>query len=240
MPSTAEIIERIKLSKGLRSDGEVARALGIKPQTLATSKMRGSIPFEAIIAFCDREGYSLDFLVRGLGLGQEEALRVREPSAPSAVSQPHETPYAMPYTMVPLVEAEAAASFSGTVPEDCIKDRFPFNRNWIKKIAGPSRGLANKLVLIRARGQSMQPTINDGELVLVNLGDNARIKNDAIYVVRAPDSGILLKRVVATEDGLLCLSDNKVFDAFEIKRKPAETLGRYILGRVCWVGRELL
>ena len=80
LPSTAEIIERIKLSKGLRSDGEVARALGIKPQTLATSKMRSSIPFEAIIGLCDREGYSLDFLVRGVGAGREEAPKGGKPA----------------------------------------------------------------------------------------------------------------------------------------------------------------
>ncbi|MDA8156007.1 MAG: helix-turn-helix domain-containing protein [Actinomycetota bacterium] len=227
LPSTAEIIERIKLAKGLRSDGDVARALGIKPQTLATSKMRSSIPFEAIIGLCDREGYSLDFLVRGVGAGREEALKVKEPS-----SGPQ------PDAMVPIVEAEDADGLSEAVSRGHIKDYFPFSRGWLKKIAGGKE--PDKLVLLRARGQAMQPTINNGDLALVNLGHNTTIKNDAIYVVRAPDGGILIKRLVATAEGLLYISDNKAFDTFEIKKKPAEPLGHYVLGRVFWVGRQLL
>jgi len=228
--SVTEIIRQIKEMKGLSTDSEVARTLGLKPQTLATAKMRGSIPYEALMSFCDKERCSLDLLLRGMELRAEEPLRIKEPG-----------PEAEAYIMIPLLEAEAAAGISGAIPDDSVKDRYPFKRSWIRKIArGPGKDRVGKIVLIRARGQSMQPTINDGELVLVNLRDRYEIKNDAIYVMRAPDGGILIKRLITIPDGFICLSDNKTFKPFEVKLKPSESIDNYVLGRVCWLGRELI
>lgn len=62
MKSLVEIIENIKKLKSLSSDAEVAELLGMKKQTLATAKMRNSIPFEILISFCQNEGVSLDWL----------------------------------------------------------------------------------------------------------------------------------------------------------------------------------
>lgn len=232
MLTTAEIIDRIKRMKNLATDSEVASLLGLKPQTLATSKMRGSIPYGALISFCDKEGCSLDLLLRGMELRAEEPLKIKEPEAEREPS----------YVMVPLVEAEAAAGISGAIPSDSIKDRYPFKRAWIKKVAGGlGKERLGRLVLVRARGQSMQPTINNGELVLVNLADRYEITNDAIYIIRSPDGGLLVKRLVGLVGGaILCLSDNKVFEPFEIGLKPGESVGNHVLGRVCWIGRELV
>lgn len=62
MKSLVEIIENIKKLKSLSSDAEVAELLGMKKQTLATAKMRNSIPFEILISFCYKEDISLDWL----------------------------------------------------------------------------------------------------------------------------------------------------------------------------------
>jgi phage repressor protein C with HTH and peptisase S24 domain len=229
MLTMAEIIERIKKMKGFSTDSEVASALGLKPQTLATSKMRGSIPFDTIISFCDKENCSLDNLLRGV-----------EPSGALKIKE-EEVEMEPDFLMVPLVEAEAAAGITGAIPDDSVRDRYPFKRSFIRKVAGGlGKERTGKLVLIKARGQSMQPTINDGELILVNLRDRYEIRNDAIYVIRSPDGGIMVKRLVATPDGIICLSDNKSFATFEIKLKPGESVASYVLGRVSWVGRELV
>jgi len=229
--SVAEIIGRIKELKGLSTDSEVALALGLKPQTLATAKMRGSIPYDALISFCDKERLSLDLLLRGMELKTEEPLRIREPEPEIETS----------YIMIPLLEAEAAAGISGAIPDDSVKDRYPFKRTWIRRVAGGlGRDRLSRIVLIRARGHSMQPTINDGELVLVNLRDRSGIKNDAIYVIRAPDGGILIKRLITIPGGFICLSDNKAFRAFEVRLKASESVEDHVLGRACWLGRELI
>lgn len=232
MRTLVQVIDAIKKMKGLSTDAEVASLLGLKPQTLATAKSRNSMPYDKLITFCDDEACSLDFLLRGVEW-QEEAPyhRIKEPDA---VMEPD-------YIMLPLVESEVAAGLSGTVPNDSIKDKYPFKRSWIRKAAGGAgRDFISRLVLIRARGQSMQPTINDGELMLVNLRDRHEIINDHIYIMRSQDGGITVKRLVTVLEGILCLSDNKAFKAFLIKLRPGEPLDAHVLGRVYWVGRELV
>lgn len=67
MKTFAEIIETIKSLKGIAGDGEVAVILDIKPKTLATSKLRNSIPFEELTSFCNKEKVSLNWLLTGEG-----------------------------------------------------------------------------------------------------------------------------------------------------------------------------
>lgn len=235
MKTFDEIIEFIKELKGLRTDADVAEALGMRPGTLATAKSRDSIPYRELVDFCDSEGYSLDLILRGMEVEElSEYHAVREPEAPISPMEPD-------YVMIPLVASEVAAGLEGSVPDDSIKDGYPFKRSWIRRVAGGlGRDKLSTLVLIRARGLSMQPTINDGEIMLVNLRDRHEIANDSIYIVRTQDGGITVKRLVSIEGGVLCLSDNKAYEAFEINLKPGEPLEARVLGRVCWVGRELV
>lgn len=63
MRKIGEIIEIIKEKKCLKSDIDVARALGMKQAALSNHKQRGTIPFEQLAAFCESENISFDLLV---------------------------------------------------------------------------------------------------------------------------------------------------------------------------------
>lgn len=67
MKSFSEIIERIKLIKNLSNDYQVAEVLEIRPKSMATAKMRNSIPYEELTSFCDKEGISLNWMLFGTG-----------------------------------------------------------------------------------------------------------------------------------------------------------------------------
>lgn len=67
MKSLAEIIEIIKNLKKMNNDYEVANILKIRPKTLAAAKVRNSIPFVELAAFCKRENISLNWLLMGTG-----------------------------------------------------------------------------------------------------------------------------------------------------------------------------
>jgi hypothetical protein len=67
MLTLPKIIERIRTFKGLKNEGEVASLLGFAQQTLSTQKKRGTIPFKEIIALCDRENLSIDWVLLGIG-----------------------------------------------------------------------------------------------------------------------------------------------------------------------------
>jgi phage repressor protein C with HTH and peptisase S24 domain len=64
------------------------------------------------------------------------------------------------------------------------------------------------LVVIRAEGDSMTPTVNDGDVVLVNTDETA-IVSGLLYAIEDPDNGVRIKRLRKMLDGRVRVeSDN--------------------------------
>lgn len=151
------------------------------------------------------------------------------------------------HIFIPLYKVSAAAGLCGIItgeyPE--IEERFPFKRYWLKK-KGYEGEKVSGLALIRARGESMEPTISDGEIMLVDLNEQVRvpeaIRNGAIYVVRwgITKEEISVKRVHLdwAERKAILISDNELYRPKEIDLTEYERLQDFILARVIWVGKE--
>lgn len=67
MLSLSEIIKVIKNEKSLKKNKDVANLLGIEAKQFATAKSRNSIPYEKLTSFCNKEGWSLNWLLTGSG-----------------------------------------------------------------------------------------------------------------------------------------------------------------------------
>lgn len=65
MRKTSEIISILQQKKNLNSETAVALMLGMTQQALSERKRKNATPFEQIIAFCERENLSFDWLVLG-------------------------------------------------------------------------------------------------------------------------------------------------------------------------------
>lgn len=65
MRNINEILSKIKELKGLKSDTDLAVFFNIKPQTVSTWKKRGTIPYDLIVALCEKEGWPLNWLLTG-------------------------------------------------------------------------------------------------------------------------------------------------------------------------------
>ena len=61
------IVDRLKKVLGVSRDDEVAKALGMSPQSLNGYKDRRKIPYEKILEFCEKENVSLDHVILGKG-----------------------------------------------------------------------------------------------------------------------------------------------------------------------------
>jgi repressor LexA len=79
--------------------------------------------------------------------------------------------------------------------------------------------------LLRVRGTSMEPTLADGDHVVVRLDDRRPDARGAVYVIRA-EGAVMVKRVRCTREGLAASSDHPDASA------PAGPLE--VLGRVVW------
>lgn len=124
--------------------------------------------------------------------------------------------------------------------------RYALRRDFASRIFNRCGGGTEKdLFFLLCRGESMSPTIQDKEIVLVNtaMGIRTEPRNNGIYLVRRAqeDSDARVKRIRLDRDRqeLVLGSDNRTFPQATIDLDGIP-LPQLILGRVCWVGRYLL
>lgn len=94
-------------------------------------------------------------------------------------------------------------------------------------------GRRSALSIIRVAGESMEPTLYDGDDILVDRG-STEIRPGGIYVLRLDDL-LMVKRLIRDERGLVVHSDNPAHAA--IAGFDPATL--QVIGRVLWCGRKL-
>lgn len=85
---------------------------------------------------------------------------------------------------------------------------------------------------VRARGDSMYPTICDGALVGVDFGDREPVDN-GIFLLRFRDLGLTIKRLRFRADGYLVVADNPTVSDELVPRDHIEE--GFIAGRVRWI-----
>jgi phage repressor protein C with HTH and peptisase S24 domain len=119
------------------------------------------------------------------------------------------------------------------VGEEAGRPYFAFEPRWLKSLT-PSP--AAKLSIIRVEGDSMSPTLNAGDDILVDLGDATDRLRDGIYVLRADDV-LVVKRIALHPVGrrVTVQSDNPAYPDWP-DRDVAEI---NCIGRVIWAGRKL-
>ena len=67
MPSSNEILDRIIILKKLKNDAGLARFLNVRPAIISNWRSRGTIPYDIVFSFCEHDGISLDYLIKGRG-----------------------------------------------------------------------------------------------------------------------------------------------------------------------------
>lgn len=66
-PDAARVLERVARIAGARSDAALSRALGVKPQTLASWRKRGTVPYAEVVRFAETRRIWIEYLILGEG-----------------------------------------------------------------------------------------------------------------------------------------------------------------------------
>lgn len=219
-----EIIDRIKRYKNLRDDDEVALALGMSKGNFSSYKTRRAIPYRYLSIFCRQQRISLDWLLTGEGkmkMEKEEPLMVAEKTAIYGKEDN--------YIFIPHVSGKISAG-GGLVPDNAVELRLAFRRDWIQRHGEPQN-----MSLIRVSGDSMEPTLYSGDIVLVDHNRNYIDPQGGIYAI-AMDDVIMIKRlqVIYPLKKIRIISDNPKYEPLE-----AETEQIVVNGKVIWFGREI-
>ncbi len=92
---------------------------------------------------------------------------------------------------------------------------------------------AKSLTLLEAVGDSMSPTVDEGDLILVDLRE-PRFRHDGIYVLRS-GSDLSVKRVQRRPDGKLTIrNDNPAYESVVVTPESVN-----IVGHVLWTGGKV-
>jgi len=130
-----------------------------------------------------------------------------------------------------LVRASAGpGAFAG---DERGKPYFAFDERWLRTLTGSA---SSKLSIIRVEGDSMAPTLNAGDDILVDLGDTMERLRDGIYVLRADDV-LVVKRLAIHPAGrrVTVQSDNPAYPDWP----DCDIDAVHCIGRVIWAGRKL-
>ena len=229
------IIEKTEGSKT-----KFAKNTGKTPaQITDICKGRGKPTFDYLLALNVKYGLDINWLLTGEGtpflddsiqyVMEEEAMIA--PSRSKRLSPTAQ--FAQNFVMVPRYDVQASAGYGAIINSEQVVDYLAFKKEWVHHNL---RTEAPNLALITADGDSMEPTIKNGDLLLIDLYET-RVKKDSIYILRWQDL-LIAKRLQWRYDGsLLIRSDNSAYSDEIVQEEALETL--QILGRVIWFGRRM-
>jgi hypothetical protein len=134
--------------------------------------------------------------------------------------------------LVPKLAIGASAGPGASVDGEAVEGEVAFDPRWLRDLGADPRALS----IIRVEGDSMAPTLGDGDDILVDGGDAAARLRDGIYVLRMDD--VLMVKRIARAPGpgrVSVISDNPHYRSWDDLPLSAIRL----VGRVIWTGRRV-
>ena len=136
-------------------------------------------------------------------------------------------------TFVGLVKATLRAGDGGLEVDEAIKSRYAFHESFLSRKGGNAADM--KLFIID--GDSMEPTLKSGDMVMVN-ERKKEVSSGGIYLLRHRGD-LMIKRLFKTSDGGISIhSDNKELYPPISVDFPNEALDFEVFGRMIWSCRE--
>jgi len=205
---------------GWKNYGEMADFLGIKAPSVSGAKKRGAMPIEWIIKIARSYQTTEEWVSTGEGIKRKRE-EIREPHP--AVWPNDE------YALIPRYNVEVSAGAGALVDGEALIGTMAFKREWLRRMGFE----VAKLALVTAKGDSMEPTVCDGDLLLVDMRQ-VEIVDGAIHVIRSNDH-ILVKRLQMGMTGqVIVRSDNARYSPMESTRRALQ-----VVGRVVWRGGRM-
>ncbi|MBT5027877.1 MAG: helix-turn-helix transcriptional regulator [Nitrospina sp.] len=165
------------------------------------------------------------WLLTGEGQAEKKGAHSSEPMSSSTLND---------FVLVPRYNIEASAGGGSVIHSEQIVDHLAFKASWVSKELGAD---PKNLLLIHSIGDSMEPTLRSGDLLLVDR-NKGRMKGDGIYLINF-DDGLMVKRLEWMMDGTVVIRGDNANVSREQKLTAIEMEKLHLLGRVVWVGGKV-
>lgn len=214
-----QIYERIKETRqslGL-SQKAISDKLGCSYQAWQGYEAGNNLPGGKILQKLNNLGVSVDWLLTGHGSLAEEAKSFN--------------PDRMSY--IPHVDARLAAGHGRVNERMQILDYVPFTKEYLFKKLG--RTGIDGLSILEVSGDSMEPTISDGNLVMIDQMETDVSGSIMAFVF---EDCAYIKRLQKFLGGIDVVSDNKeLYPPHQIANDELDQF--HIIGRVRWIGKTI-
>lgn len=215
----AKVLKKARISRGLTLQ-RAGELLGVSHSSVSSWEKGEYLPKDkkGVVNF-----YGLDPEIFGLS----QSIREEKDEYATNEDEIHKQ-----YIFLPRYSVEAGAGSGRIIESEQITDYMAFRRDWFS-----ARNMQpNNACLIKALGDSMEPTIPSGALVLVDLS-RCNAHTDGIYVFRT-NGDLRIKRMQRMMNGNIRVrSDNPEYQEEVVEPDKQECFE--IIGRAVWVGVEI-
>lgn len=220
---TEGFADRLRELIGSESVLSFARMCEI-PESSLRNYLNGRVPgIDIASKIATVTGSSIEWLV--LGQGSRTAAARSQLQMMQSTDLPG-------FTLVPRLDVQASAGNGALALSEEPIDFLAFQESWLRE-----RNINPKYArVLTTRGDSMEPTIRDGDVLLVDTSID-RIRDNSIYIV-VYDGFVLVKRVHGRVDGsIMLISDNERYPPENVSAHDVPNI--HVAGRVMWFGRSI-
>lgn len=210
MPNlTSERFKSERKRLNLSQEG-LANLIDVSESTIKRWESGAAIPSDKL-TLCAQHGFDIVFILLGRDAGDAA-------NSSSFIDE---------FDLVNVYDVDISAGHGSICGGDATPvSRLAFRKDWLNR-----HGFyAKDLIIVYATGDSMFPTIQDKEPLLINTGDKS-LTDGFIYVIRNGEN-FWVKRIQRQLDGsLLLISDNKTYPPMPLDLNEAsdvEIMGKWV------------
>ncbi len=204
---------RLEQVTGISSQSELARNLGVHRSSITQAKRKGNIPDSWIFKLATM------FFLDPCWLKQGKITELSEKSHGLGM-----------FKNIPKVKARLDAGGGSFEVSSEVQGLYAFRRDWLTRKGNPEQ-----MVLMEVMGDSMEPTIQEGDVVLVDQSQQ-ELYAGRIYALGVEDT-VLVKRIEKHPHKLVLISSNPSYSPIYLQGDEIENVR--IIGRVIWLCREI-
>ncbi len=219
------------------TQSKMAEIVGMSPRGWQQIERGDAIPSGQTLMKLAELGFDPTWILTGQGAMRlvkgASAQELSEPSTPfEGASKPFESFSETDFALIPKVDVQASAGGGAAPTSESVLEYLAFRKDWLRQL-----GLnPKKVAVLTAKGDSMEPTIGNGNVLLVDR-QVEQVTNDGIYVLSV-NNNLFVKRLYTRMDGSVVIkSDNP---AYPDETFPYEAAGDLaVIGRVCWIAKTM-
>lgn len=141
-------------------------------------------------------------------------------------------PPALPAELVSVYDVKASAGDGALVEDERVIEQLAFPAGYLSRI---TKAKPKDLAIIGVKGDSMAPTIDDDDVVMIDVAKRD-LSFDGLFVIKDGGASLLVKRIGrgGRSGHIMVISDNPTYPNTERAVEDIE-----VVGKVVWYGRKV-